>query len=325
MIRMIDIAKKTGVSRTTVSFVLNGRHKKDMKISDAVVRLVEKAAEEMGYVRDEIAHAVVTGKSRDIALISSFTDYAMISARAFMEEAQEHDCSVKLISLKDGINAAIRKAMGYRVCGIYASIHRKVQAEIDPKYLQLDIPSIGLQLGTGRMAFNQTESAKVGTEYLIAKGHKKILFWGFNDTIGLEREQGYLEAMKKHGLKPDVMRIDNMDSTPLTPKVFDHILKKKPEAIQCFSDYLAFKIMRECYRRRLFIPDVFSLLGFGNTPASKGSAPLLATIDEPYTETGKIMFRQIHELINSGKSKEPTPLIGELISGETIADKTHKI
>ena len=320
MIRMIDIAEKAGVSRTTVSFVLSGRYKQDLKISEPIVKRVLETAEQMGYVKNEIANAVVTGKSRVIAILSYFDDYMMPTIRGCMEEAQEYGCIIKLISLKNGFNEAIRKALEFRVGGIYALSHPESKKEIDPKYLRTGIPSIGLKENTGRMAFDQTASAMLGTEYLIENGHKKILFLGCEKVIAIERENGYRNVMQKYGLKTDVIRM--ADNTPLDPAVFDRILCKiKPDAIQCFSDFHAFKIMRECYKRRLFLPDTFSLLGFGHTPASRETAPRLATIDEPYFETGKILFHQIYDLIEHGTYKEHIPLTGTLIPGETVANK----
>ncbi len=321
MIRMSDIAEKAGVSRTTVSFVLSGRYKQDLKISEPIVKRVLETAEQMGYVKNEIANAVVTGKSRVIAILSYFDDYMMPTIRGCMEEAQEYGCIIKLISLKNGFNEAIRKALEFRVGGIFALSQPESKKEIDPKYLRTGIPSIGLKENTGRMAFDQTASAMLGTEHLIEKGHKKILFLGCENVIALERENGYRNVMQNHGLQMDVIRMADKDA-PLDPAVFDRILCEiKPDAIQCFSDLLAFKIMRECYKRRLFLPETFSLLGFGHTPASRETAPRLTTIDEPYFETGKIMFHQIYDLIEHGTYKEHIPLTGSLIPGETVADK----
>ena len=51
MISMKEIAAEAGVSRTTVSFVLNGRYERDLKISTEVVEKVKRTAEKLGYVR----------------------------------------------------------------------------------------------------------------------------------------------------------------------------------------------------------------------------------------------------------------------------------
>jgi len=317
MIRMRDIAEKAGVSRTTVSFVLNGKYKSGLKISEPIVRRVLETADDLGYVRNEIANSVVTGKSRVIAIISLFQDFMMPAIRGCMEEAQEYGCIVKLIPLGNDVNEAIKKAIAFRVGGIFAmSLPPEVIAQIDPKYLTSGIPSIGLS-NTGRMAFDQVRSSMLGTEYLISCGYRKILYWGCSYQIAQEREEGYLQVMRAHGLKPEVIRDKGKDD-PLDIKKFEEVVHDfRPDVIQCFSDFLALRILGECYHRRLWIPDAFSILGFGNISASWNSAPLLSTIEEPYYETGRIMFRQIHELIETGRCGSCKPLVGKVIPRET--------
>ena len=61
MISMKEIAAEAGVSRTTVSFVLNGRHERDLKISTEVVEMVKRTAEKLGYVRNELVQSLVKG------------------------------------------------------------------------------------------------------------------------------------------------------------------------------------------------------------------------------------------------------------------------
>ena len=77
MISMKDIAKEAGVSRATVSFVLNGKYGDNLKISEPVIRKVQMTAQRLGYIRNELVNSVVTGKSRVIALISDFSYYMM--------------------------------------------------------------------------------------------------------------------------------------------------------------------------------------------------------------------------------------------------------
>ena len=77
MISMKEIAAEAGVSRTTVSFVLNGRYERDLKISTEVVEKVKRTAEKLGYVRNELVQSLVKGKSKVIAIIAHFSDFMM--------------------------------------------------------------------------------------------------------------------------------------------------------------------------------------------------------------------------------------------------------
>ena len=99
MISMKEIAKEAGVSRATVSYVLNGKCGDNLKISEPVIRKVQATAQRLGYVRNELVNSVVTGKSRVIALISDFSYYMMPAVKGCVEEAAMHHCLIKLIPL----------------------------------------------------------------------------------------------------------------------------------------------------------------------------------------------------------------------------------
>src|SRR5260370_32925267 len=62
MATMLDIAVRAGVSRSTVSFVLNDKHSQ-MRVNEATRRHVLEVAREMGYRRNGLAHAIATGKT----------------------------------------------------------------------------------------------------------------------------------------------------------------------------------------------------------------------------------------------------------------------
>ncbi len=113
MISMKDIARETGVSRATVSYVLNGRYGEDLKISEPIIRKIQSAAKRMGYVRNELAKFVVTGKSRIIAIISAFPDYLLPAFKGCVEEAAKYGCLVKMIPLNDDINHAVMQAVEF--------------------------------------------------------------------------------------------------------------------------------------------------------------------------------------------------------------------
>lgn len=65
MVRLVDIAKKTGFSVNTVSHVVNGKN----DVKEETRRIIEKCIEEMGYVKNVSAQNLRTGKSGLIALI----------------------------------------------------------------------------------------------------------------------------------------------------------------------------------------------------------------------------------------------------------------
>ena len=68
MITISDIAAKAGVSRATVSYVLNERNT-TVRISENTRRKVMETAADLGYRRNELARAMITGKNRMLVIL----------------------------------------------------------------------------------------------------------------------------------------------------------------------------------------------------------------------------------------------------------------
>ena len=319
MISMKEIALEAGVSRATVSYVLNGKCGAGLKISEPVIRKVQTTAQRLGYVRNELVNSVVTGKSRVIALISDFRDYMMPTIKGCVEEAARYHCLIKLIPLGTDINQAIMQAVEFRVAGIYCIfLPNETMKKVDPKFFTLGIPSIGLTRSSEDGVFDQKASSRNGTEYLIRKGFSDILFFGSSDdnSIAVDRKAGYAETMREHRFPTRFLECELFPEK--IRETCEKIIDFHPAAVQCANDHLALDLLNACYHRRLFVPDYFSVLGFGDVSGSSFSSPHLTTVNEPYYETGELMFRRIYHLIFEGKETNPGKLVGEVIERESV-------
>lgn len=316
MISMKEIAREAGVSRTTVSFVLNNRDA-EMKISAAVSARVRQIATRRGYVKNELVRSVVKGTSRTIAMIIVPKDYMFPAVCGFIDEAHQHGYMVNMIPAHYDLNESFERALSLRPAGIYLMAVGVAKDYVNPRYLQHGVPVLGMTPGNERMNFDQKRSSAAGTEYLISLGHRNIVYIAGNSDIARDREAGYTGVMEKHDLTGRIIRTQP-DYTKYMAEYLDEIIESKATAVQCFNDYCALELMQECYRRRMFIPDAFSLLGFGNVPASKCSSPALSSVCEPYYDTGKIMFLRMQNMIKKGRETEDYGLLyGEVIPRES--------
>src|SRR5687768_12302483 len=123
MTTISDIAAKAGVSRATVSYVLN-RENTTVRISDSTRARVLEAAAELGYRRNELARAVITGKNRMLGfwvMQSNREPVERVLAGA-MQEADENDYFIKLIGFDNEMPDArvIDKCIEWRLSGIIA-------------------------------------------------------------------------------------------------------------------------------------------------------------------------------------------------------------
>ncbi|MBC8139375.1 MAG: LacI family DNA-binding transcriptional regulator, partial [Fibrella sp.] len=120
MVTMGDVAARAGVSQATVSFVLGGRADRQ-KISRETRDRVMKAAGELAYQRNQLARAMVTGKSRIIGVLTTqqSVDNIVRILTGAMEVASENDYLLKVVHLSySGVDeATIARCLEWRLAG----------------------------------------------------------------------------------------------------------------------------------------------------------------------------------------------------------------
>ncbi len=319
MISMKEIAVRSGVSRTTASFVLSGRYLRDVKISPEVVEKVLGAASELGYVRNELAISIQGGKSRVVAFMCSFYPDMLPILQGYSESAAESDYLVKMVPFGEDINQTLLKLAGYRVDGITAvELPDEVKSQIDPSFFRYGIAQEGLDKSSWSLSFDQTATTELGIEYLLSLGHRRIVCLSGATRIAGKRLCGYRNVMLRHGLEPI--------SLEFTEDVIPALLEYKPDAVFCWNDHHALELNQKLYRMNLYVPEVFSLMGFSDVYAAQVSTPSLTSLSECGYESGRRAFESILYQIRHGHAMEnpPAPLIGQVIVRESTAKKHRR-
>ncbi|MBO4513797.1 MAG: LacI family DNA-binding transcriptional regulator [Victivallales bacterium] len=315
MIGLKDIALEVGVSKATVSLVLNNGNVHGRMISPEVSARVRAAAERLGYVPNEMVRSMIKGKSHTIALLASFDPFMLPIIQGYSDMAAEHGYSLRLISVGNDVNAALRKALEYRAEGIAAlSLDPQLRRTISPDFYQRDIPTLGLSQETrqGNPFFDQTGSAALAVDYLAGLGHRRIVCRHTTSEIAKQRLDGYRQAMARHGLAP----LEILEDDGVSP-----LLSLLPDAVFCTSDRLALQLMQELYARRRFVPEAFSIMGFGNTDAAELSSPSLTTVNEPYYETGCDCCLSLLHHIKCGEPLDLPKRLGTIIQRNSTTNK----
>jgi LacI family transcriptional regulator len=209
-----DIARKAGVSVSTVSFVMNDKAVK-MRISREVIEKVENVAREMGYRPNQLARGLRTGKTKTIGLIVENISNAFFAtlAKSIEDEAKKYDYKVVYCSTdndeekaRDLINMlSQRQVDGYIITPTLnlAEDIRRLQAEnkpvvlIDRYFPQHDeIPAV---------LVDNYEGVSRGMEYLLDKGHRKIALVTIESDMAhmKDRVRAYCDVLTRHGVAPE--------------------------------------------------------------------------------------------------------------------------
>lgn len=323
-----DIAKRAGVSITTVSRAINGYR----DIHPETRKRVLKIAEELNYRPSGIARSLVMKQSKTIGLIIS-------------EMTRSRSGHHFLFDVISGINDRAT-ALGYDLILAAISPHeqqvvpymelchrRQLEGVIlsgvrtqDP-YLQevldssipcvlIDVPLLGKTCS--HITLDNRKGAQLAVAHLIRAGHRRIGFInGHREAfVSEERLLGYQAALAEAGLEDESVFYGDFDESSGRAGV-THLLEKDPDltAIFCASDLMAIGAMRELVSMGKRVPQDVSVIGFDDIDLSQYVTPRLSTVHQPRYRFGSEAVDVIVSMLEGEQGKavvlEPELLIRE--------------
>jgi DNA-binding LacI/PurR family transcriptional regulator len=317
-----DVAEHAGVSRTTVSFVLN--EVEGVRISQETRQRVLIAAKDLGYVPDATAQALVSRRTRIIGLVFS-RSYHHLASDAFLlqivdgllDVVRQHGIRLLLDSVENlnQKDSYLSLARAKRIDGIIISLPRTDDQDLHA-LAQEDFPVVLIgRLPTEKICsvdVDNRAAARVAVEHLLAQGHTRIAcitnappsFIAASDRL-----RGYQEAMAEAGFSYDKSLVRYGDYGPQSGyEAMSNLLQESsvlPTAVFVASDVVAFGAMTAIQERNLKIPDDIAVIGFDDVPLSRFMNPPLTTIRLPAKElghkAGELLFDLILHQVEPGR------------------------
>jgi DNA-binding LacI/PurR family transcriptional regulator len=297
-----DVADAAGVSRTTVSFVLNNIE--GMRISEETRQKVLQAAEVLNYHPDASARSMVKGKTFILGFVirqepdKAYADLLLPEVmRGISEVASEHGYHMifKPVPPEDEKNSLTTLFLEHQVDGLIVSGPLSKDQEIvdlfnahAPIILQgrIDYPNIP------SVDINNRKAAEKAVNHLISLGHRQIAFIS-NASLQYssckDRLSGYRRALENAGIIYDDALVFYGDRTPDSGyQAMKNILGSslKPSAIFIASDTVALGSLNALYQQNIRVPEDIAIMGFDDIPLSKHLAPPLSTIHIPAYKLG---------------------------------------
>jgi len=309
-----DVARLAGVSRTTVSFVLNNIT--DMRISEETRQKVLEAARRLNYHPDAIARRMVSGKTRIIGFVlrqspeQAFADLFLPQVLNGLSQAaarKGYQVLFEPIAPENSTSMYTRLVAERHVDGIVLSGPRfddpdliRLHQEGAPIVLigripQLDIPYVDVDnIGGARMA----------VDYLIRLGHRRIALITnapLSYTASAERLEGYRQALEQAGLSYEESLVRFGNFTPQSGyQAMESLLASKPlpDAVFVASDTVALGALQAIRHAGLRIPQDISLIGFDDIPLAGFLDPPLTTVHLPAYNLGweaaEMLLQRLH-------------------------------
>ena len=289
-----DVADRAGVSRMTVSNVVNGAAARvGAKTRAAVLRTIR----ELGYVPNSAARKLASGAEQRIAFLM-FADANPMHSDAIT--AALHVCAKRSVQLTvvdiEGEPFALTRNLA--ATGISAvlvpSLH--CASEEFMRYLSdQGLAPVGLLPGTRPIPgfscvwIDDRGAAYDATALLISLGHRRIghVRGPLQQPSARERYDGFRFAMRDAGLPISEDRIAQGDfSFRSGLSAADALLnsRERPTAIFAANDDMAAGVLSAAYRHHLQVPEQLSVFGFDDTMLATRLAPELSTVRQPLDE-----------------------------------------
>lgn len=318
-----DVAKAAGVSQPTVSRVFS----RSASVDPEKAERVRAAARELGYIPNLVARTLNSGNSFRIGIVLAHLKNGFFAGalQDLSKALNKHGYSVTVYfagNSSDDVDAIVDDLLADQVDGIVlASI--SLSNTLVTRVRKSGIPCVLFNRGqsdpeASMVMASNFDGAKKATEFLIKAGHRRIAHLaGWRKALnGVERREGFLNAMSKAGLNP-VACVDchfrRNVAMEETRKLFAQA--QAPDAFFVANDHMAFGVL-EVLREELGmrVPEDVSVIGYDDAPMASWKTFDLTTIRQPLSRMVDATTRTLlREIADPSRPPERIEIPGEMI------------
>lgn len=334
-VTILDVARESGVSYSTVSRVLN-----DFDfVKEGTREKVMEAAERLGYIANIQARSLAGGRTQIIGLLVpgldngyiteivsgidqelSTSNYDMMLYTTHRFEGKE---SLYVKTIANGLADGLILLVPY-------DAYKSLQGLPTQDFPYVLVDQIDNTYNSTTVDATNWQGAYDATAYLIGLGHQRIGFIMGHPQLNSAKERldGYLAALQQHHIKRDdslIIAGDYMTKGGYTGALRLLNLSSPPTAIFAANDLSAFGVYDAIHEVGLNIPKDISVVGFDDIPLALLTYPKLTTVRQPLTQIGQVAVRLLLEkLKNPEKEARRVTLATELVIRDSCAPPPEK-
>lgn len=297
---LADVARRAGVSTATASRVLN--NKMVMPISEATIRRIKQAAEELEYRPNAVARALVQRRTYTIGLFSREMTDPHFAQMLECVEIKARSMGYHLV-----VSGELEGIIGHgRVDGVIVLANPK-----DPLARRMGRDTRAVYVWSAHeemsncVSWNDEEGSYKAGRYLVELGHKRIaaLFGDYDKAIRYGKVEGFRRAMHEGGVYWQEYRCPQI--TDMIDAGY-HLGKRLLEdqagitAIFARNDFLAVGAMKALQEHGVVIPDDVSIVGYTDTILARSTSPELTSVRTPIGQAGALAVERLVEVMEKG-------------------------
>ncbi len=304
-----DIARMSGVSRSTVSRVING----DPNVNVRTRQKVQNVIQTINFQPNLAARGLAVGRTGVIGLVipigilAIFADpYFPLVIQGVMAACNSLGYSVMLWLAEPEYERKSISQILYNgiVDGILVS-SMLVDDPLIEKLTESKRPfiTIGRNPTNDQIHYVDVDNragAYQGVSHILRRGCRRVAIINgpHNAIAGIDRYLGYQDALRERGVQFLTELVAEGEFTDTSGYLsMKRLLSHQPDAVFAASDAMAFGAMRAVQEKGLHIPDDIAVVGFDDIPPAATSNPPLTTVRQPIQRTGGVAAETLIDLI----------------------------
>ena len=316
-----DVARLAKVSQSAVSRTFTP----GASVSAATRTKVLEAAATLGYRPNALARAVISGKSRLIAMLVAYLDnqFYPIVLEQLSRILQERGYQMLLMMTDPGNqDELVQRILQYQVEGIVMA-SATLSSDLARECAETGIPVVMLNRyvatsPASSVTSDNIEGGRLAADFLVRGGHERIAFIaGAEDSsTNRDREAGFYKGLAEHGIAVHDRAVGGYTFEGAAEATRTLLNRRvRPDAIFVANDHMAFSVM-DVIRKEygLSIPVDISIVGYDNVPEASWRAYDLTSVSQSSERmveaTASILLEQIEQ---SAVRKRATVLPAELV------------
>ncbi|RFZ94893.1 LacI family transcriptional regulator [Mucilaginibacter conchicola] len=292
-VSIVDIANTLNISKTTVSFILNGRAQ-EKRISEELVARVLKLVKEVGYKPNSLAKSLRTGKSNIIGLMVEDISNPFFANIARLIEDRAYEKGYRIIYCSTDNNSEktrdlITMFRDRHVDGYIMAPPREIEEDVK-ELINAGLPVVMFDrylpgVDTDYVVVDNEFSTYNATKHLAEQGYSKIAFITFSSEQSqmLDRINGYKNALKDSKLKPFLKEIEFNRNEALIIEPLTAFLKKNQDidAVLFGTDHIGTCGLKVIKQLGMNVPDDVAVVSFDDYDVFKLYSPPVSAIAQP--------------------------------------------
>lgn len=333
MVRLRDIAERAGVSIGQVSRILN--NDPNARAAALTRDKVLRVADELGYRPNVVARALRAARTDTVGvLVPDVTNPLFAGMLEGIEEEAERRGYTVLLGRSEQVRSSgqlARMIERGRVDGFILQATDDTSLDALTRLVS-HVPSVlvhgRIEGRPGSVMMDDAGAARLATETLIARGHRRIgLVGGLPNMItARRREEGYLAALRAHRLPVDQGRITRLGyALGSSTAALDLLLEsaaEAPTAVVVANVNAAIGLLTAAEQRGLRVPDDLSVITIHDSWICDHSSPPLTALRMPVEAMGRAAVRLLHERLAGGQPAdlEITEPPARLVERKSVRD-----